>query len=91
MAEQQALLRTLDKSPLSKSATDARASIPFNRPGDIAGRATSSATAAASQTVSSVNNYNSVNGTSIDDPALSRKIEDIVGRVIKTDRFKAGA
>lgn len=94
IAEQQQLLGTLGSgAPLSQSAIDqARTRIPIVRPGDssLGGSGQGAGGAGGAQTVSVVNNNNSVNGTSIDDPALGRKIEEIVQKVVKNDNFKRG-
>jgi hypothetical protein len=93
IAEQQAILRSLGaNSPLSQSATDAaKASIPF-KAGDSAsgGAGRGGGGGGGPQSIATTVNHNSVNGTSIDDPALGRKIEEIVQRVVKTDNFKRG-
>lgn len=90
VAEQQALLRTLGTDALAQSAAQARATIPFTRPGDSPLGGSGQGAAPGSQTISTTVNHNSVNGTSIDDPALGRKIEEIVRNVVKSDQFKRG-
>ncbi len=91
VAEQQQLLQLLQgQAPLSQSLEQARQGLPapgkdgsFGSPGQAQGQA-------GPQSIQSTTNYNSVNGTSIDDPALGRKIEEIVQKVVKTDNFKRG-
>lgn len=90
IAEQQRLLGLLNQqAPLSQSVADqARLSSPLGAAGN--GAVVGKGASTGPQSVSTTVNHNQVNGTSIDDPALARKIEDIVKNVVKTDNFKRG-